>query len=840
MRFADSSLAKWLMPLLGCCWIGTAVSAKDEHTVEVLYPQVGQLGTTVEVTVEGAFLQQPQEVLFYQPGIRCLGMEPIGQKLETRNGLKQPAEPGTAIRLTLQIAPDAPLGEHQLRIRTRDNLSEMVTFWVTPFVVVAEQHAWTDAGDVRNDEPKFAQHVPLSCTVYGYLPGSQPQDHDWYSVDCSQGQTLSVEAVATRLGTLHYGGLNDPAIRVYDADGNEVARNDDNAFASQDPVVSFVVPKTGKYFIDMHQQMDYEAGRLRHYLLHVGTFDRPAVVYPQGGQTGTTQKFAMLGGATEIMVTELSLPASVGPYEQAYVSVTPQSMPPPTANRIHVADFPNVYERSGPSSPEKPQLVSEPLPIAINGRITERGQVDWYKITAKKGQRYRVRSFSSTLDSELDARIWIRPAAGNTSNREYDEDDSRWEPHDLIAHHYRHQTKERLDPIFMFEPDTDGEWLLGVGDTRREGGPRHIYRIEFQPHIDSAFVHFDAYPSKPKIVRDRVVLYPGHSYSRPVTIMNGFGSTYNKPLQLRAVGLPDGVTMEASRFTQNDGVIPVLFRAHQDSQPAAVTADLIVEPVDEADRASFRGGFIQVNQSTNRRGDYAMYFNRTRKLAVAVCQGATFDVEIEPPKVPLVRNGELTLQVNLKRHDGFSGAVYCQMDWLPPGVNNQPPLIISADESSGIYKLSASSNAPTGEFNVSITGRENEGGHVRSGAGFHYVCSPFVRLSVGDPYVTVKLARAAVERRKIGTIQAQIQQHKPFDGPATLTLGRLPFGVRQVKPFPIIKSRDTSATFHVEVTADCLVGQYQQLYCEVAIEDGGQTIRQQTGDGILRVDPERE
>jgi hypothetical protein len=367
-----------------------------------------------------------------------------------------------------------------------------------------------------------------------------------------------------------------------------------------------------------------------------------------------------------------------------------------------------------------------------------------------------------------------------------------------------------------------------------------VYRIELQPHHDSAFVHFDAYPSQPKIVRDRIVLYPGHSYSRPVSIMPGFGSQYEKPLQLRAVDLPDGVTIEASPFRQSDGIIPVLFHADAGAKPTAAIVDLIVEPVETADRARFRGGFVQVNQATNRRGDYAMYFNRTRKLAVAVCQGPNFDLEIEPPKVPLVRNGEMALQVNVDRHDGFDGAVYCQMDWLPPGVNKQPPLIIPAGETTGIYRLSASSGAKTGEYNVSITGRENEGGHVRSGAGFHYVCSPFVRLSVGDPYLTIKLARAAIERQQVGTIEAELQQHKPFDGQATLTLGRLPFGVKQLPPYPVIQSSDSSVTFQVEVTADCLVGQYKEIYCEVAINDGGQAIRQQTGSGVLRVDAERE
>lgn len=391
----------------------------------------------------------------------------------------------------------------------------------------------------------------------------------------------------------------------------------------------------------------------------------------------------------------------------------------------------------------------------------------------------------------------------------------------------------------MFEPDVDGEWLIGIGDTRREFGRHHIYRIEFQPHVDSAFIHFSAYPSNPTIVRDRISLFPGHSYSRPVSVQAGFGSTYEKPLQLRAKSLPRGVTMESSPFRQSDGIVSVLFHAVEDADIGASLIDLIVEPVDSADRPTFRGGFIQNNQATNRRGDYAMYFDRTRKMALAVVDGATFNLEIERPSIPLVRNGELSLKVKVQRHEGFAGAVYCEADWLPVCVNKQPPLIIPAGETEGTYKVSAAGNAAAGEHRISITGRENEGGNVRTAAGFHFVCSPFVPLTVGEPYVTVNLVRSAIERGKTGKIVGEVSHHKSFSGEAVLKLGRLPFGVEQVEPYPTIKAGEGSAMFLVKVTRDCLVGQYKDIFCGVTVTDGGQRIIQQTGNGTLRVDVER-
>lgn len=847
------------------------------YTVEAIYPQVGQAGTTVDVTVEGRFLHQPQEVLFYQPGIRCTKLAPISDVTDFQTGAVRTEDEGYAARLTFEIDKDARPGEYQLRLRTHDNLSELVTFWVTPFPVIPEMHAWTDTDKGRNDSPATAQLIPLNSTVFGYIPNAQPQDHDWYAADCRKGQRLSVEAVAARLGTLHYGGMNDPAVRIYDADGKELGRNDDNALHSQDPVVSVVTPRDGRYFIDMHQQMDYEAGRPRHYVLHVGTFARPLVAFPLGGQAGQQIPLTLIGDVRGDLKTDVVLPSNPGPFEAAITSVYPEKVltqcaeedrsvgrdhrpvriardngpklrasgsplnepRPPSPNRIHVAPFGDVFEAGSHNSADNPQQINSALPLAINGRIESEGEVDWYRFTAKKGERYRVRTYGKTLDSELDARIWLRPAPGNPSQRTYNEDDSRWEPHDLVGHHYREQIKDRLDPIFMFEPDADGDWLIGVGDTRREFGPRHIYRVEFQPHVDSAFVFFPAYPSQAEIVRDRIVLYPGHRYMHPMGVQPGFGSNYNGPLQLRAKNLPEGVTIEAAPFTQDAGIIPVMFSATKDASIGADLIDLVVEPVDPKARENYRGGFIQCLPATQRRGGYAMYFDRTRKMALAVVQGATFDLSIDRPTIPLVRNGELTLNVRIKRHGDFEGDVYCEMDWLPEGVGKQPPLIIKAGQTEAIYKLRATGSAAPGEYPVSITGRENVGGVVRTAAGFHYVCSPFVTLSVGEPYVTIQLTRAAIERETIGTITAEVSHHKPFSGEATLQLGRLPFGVEQVKPFPTIKASDKSATFRVQVTRDCLVGQYKDIYCEITVNDGGQQIRQQSGSGTLRVDPSR-
>jgi hypothetical protein len=823
----------------------TPARCDKAYTADMLFPQIGQQGTTVDVTVFGTCLEHPEDVLFYESGIRCLEIAPVSECLDLGTGSTRSVPAGKAVHLKLAIAQDAVPGEHQLRLRTKDNLTELLTFWVTPYPVIPEVDPWrkpsrNDSSDGRYVPGRASQVLPLNCTVAGLVPPGLTQDYDWYAVDCNKGQRLSIEIAANRLCTVHNDGLNDPSVIVFDPDGLEIASNDDNALFVQDPVLSMVASKDGRYTIHVRQQMDYETG-VRHYVMHVGTFPRPLTTFPLGGRAGRKVSVTLLGDALGDQAIDVVLPSSPGPFESAFLPVAnPEGARPPTPNRIHVADFDDVFEKPGHNDASNPQPVSEPLPLAINGRISAAGEIDWYRIHATKGKRYRVHTYAAALGSELDPIVWLRPADRSSKEKSYEADDTLWDHHEHVGHFFREQIKDRLDAVFVFEPKSDGEWLLGITDTRREAGPRHVYRIELQPHADSAFVYFPAYPAQPKLLRDRIVLYRGQTYARPVGVQAGIGTPYRGLLQLRAAELPPGVTMDSAPFSVKDRVISVTFKADATAPTGAWTTDLMIEPIEAADRGGFRGGFSQVIPCFQQRGGFAMSFTKTRKMALAVVGPAPFDLRIDQPRSPLVRNGELPLTVHVTRRDGFTDAVYCEMDWLPQGINKQPPLIIPADSTSGRYSLRASGNAPLGEYELTVTGRENSGGNISTGAGFHYVSAPTIRLAVSEPYVTLALPRAAIERGTSGSIVARVEHHRPFKGTATLALSRLPFGVSQVPPLPVITSDDSTADFRVHVSEEALVGQYRDIVCDVLVTDEGRTVQQQTGSGVLRVDPERK
>ena len=129
------------------------------------------------------------------------------------------------------------------------------------------------------------------------------------------------------------------------------------------------------------------------------------------------------------------------------------------------------------------------------------------------------------------------------------------------------------------------------------------------------------------------------------------------------------------------------------------------------------------------------------------------------------------------------------------------------------------------------------GGDAFSGVGRVRVSSPFVKVNVAEPYFTVTLQRASVEKGQVGTITGLVKHNVGFEGKAQLSLKRLPNGVKLHGKPPEIRAGEDKVFFEVEASADALAGLYKEITCEVTVKEKGQAVKQQTGSGVLRVDP---
>ena len=288
-----------------------------------IVPPGGQRGTTVEVMFQGRYLDKPEEVLVYEPGITVESVEIVEGNVEFR-GYRGRVESGSGVRVKLKVADDCPLGVHGMRLRTAAGISEYQRFSVGPFATIEEDERSQQA---RNDKRETAQSVPLDSTVLGRM--MDPTDVDLYRIEAKQDQRLSAEIEAVRLGVDQ--GIPDLHLAVLDADGKRLIAADDSALFLQDPVVSLFAPKDGAYFVEVRHATYSAGGDV--YRLHVGTFARPTGLYPAGGPAGKELSVRIIGDPKGDWSQTVTLPTTQTSSDFRFVAIDTESTRPSYSRR---------------------------------------------------------------------------------------------------------------------------------------------------------------------------------------------------------------------------------------------------------------------------------------------------------------------------------------------------------------------------------------------------------------------------------------------------------------------------------------------------------------------------
>lgn len=793
-----------------------------------IVPPGGQRGTEVDVYLTGRYLDGPQEVLFYERGIAAASIETLEGDVEI-NGRKERVEAGTRVRVRIKIADDCQLGPHGLRLRTVAGISEYQRFFVGPFPTIEEDE---QNNKQRNDKPEFAKEVPLNSTVLGRM--NDAADVDTFRLEVQKGDRISAEIEAARLGVDR--GIPDLLLTIVDSQGKRLVEADDSALYVQDPVVSTVAAQAGTYYVQVRHNMYNAAGET--YRLHLGTFSRPTALYPAGGQAGTQLAVKVLGDPAGVWNTSVGLPAGYEG-EFPYVVVDERTgIPAPSPNTLRVSPFANVLETEpNDSSEASGKTVYAELPIAFNGVIGKPGDIDCFYFKAKKGERYRFLALANALGSPVDPTIWVKSLTykpGTTVRAT----DAR--PNQLGLPPSNGLNRDTQDALLEFNVPADGDYVLGVEDDRGTGGADFVYRVECQPQADGIYTYIPPEPENRFTPQMRQVISvpAGNRYNTQVAIVST-DRPFDGELELVAVDLPKGLTMSAPRFTPGATRVPVVFEAADDAKPQAKFIDLVVRPVGES-TSPFATGYRQV-VTMNQYGNNDFYLHTVLdKLVVAVAEPAPFSVQLAEPALALVQNGEASVKFTVKRTEGFEGAVNVTMEWKPNGIITSTPITVPADKSEGVYLLGASKNATAGVYPVTLTASSGAArASYNDTSNRIYVASPPLELTISEPHLEGRFARTSIERGKTVDLVCKLNHMKPFTGMAKATLARLPRGVELVEPMREIKPDDTQVVFTLKATEDALLGNFQGVALDLTVMEDGQPLRQISGNGMLRIDPQR-
>lgn len=773
-----------------CALCGELIAAPP--SVESVSPGVGQRGTEFTLQLVGARLDKPDELLLYNSGVSVI-------KLTAANE--------NEVTVTLKAAADCPLGEQPFRVRTPGGVSELRVFRITPFPVVVEAEP--------ND--KTPQDVPLNVTVAG---NTESGGVDRFAVKLKKGERISAEVEGVRLAA----DLTDTALSVTGPDGKQLAFADDTPLFRQDPFVSLVAPADGVYTVEV-RDTNFDGSDNARYALHVGTFTRPAAVYPAGGEAGTEVGVKLFHDSGETTQT-VKLPSTDKPFVFRPTDGTGPAAPTP--NPFRVSPFPNVLEAEPNDSVEK---ASKPVawPVAFNGIIEKAGDEDHFRFTAKKGTEIDVQAFAYRLGTPLDPVVAVLHPNG-----------------ELLA---LNDDDETHDSRVKVKIPADGEYVVRVTDKRKQGGPRFIYRVELTKPEAGLGVFLA--PTGRKTQEKQSVIVPRGN--RVVAYMAVRRDGIDGPVSVSANDLPKGVTVTVPSIPAGEFFAPVVFEAAADAPVGGRLVSFTGKGVDQ--KQAVTGGFEQSVDLIQGPGDSVLHAVQVNRLAVAVTDEVPYTVTLVAPQAAVPVDGTMEVRVKVARAKDFAEALDVFFLTLPPGVEAPTKVTVPADKSEVTVTLVGHPTAERGDWKLVVetkvgvagrgerdplmvgnnglgTGGAPAGGTGRrprrkSTDGLPPVASEVTAVRVANPMVAGKLLPAAAEQGKAVSVVCEFD--KPTDAAFVAKLDGLP--PRATAAAVEVKPGAKSVTFAVSVAADTPTADHKSLVCELSGTVSGHAVVYRVGRG---------
>jgi hypothetical protein len=748
--------------------VGGVVQAASPHVSQIDPPGV-QRGVETEITISGERLKDARGLLFYSPGMEVLSLQ---------------ADDAGKVRARLRAAPDCPLGEHDVRLWTDSGISELIPLYAGPFPNIACSGS--------NHDVAHAQAVPVNSTVNGII---HDEEIDYFSIQAKKGDRITSEVEGMRLGREMF----DPWTAIMDANGRQLAANDDNPLLLQDPLVSMIAPADGAYLVAVRESTWGGSARSA-YRLHIGTYPQPVAVYPPGGPAGEKLSVTFLGDAKGAIPSSVQLPAvtSVPFAAAAYDNdlVAPAPLP------MRVSPFPNVLEQEPNDDVAHATPASQPPPIAFNGIIQQPGDRDFFRFHATRGavldMTVYARQLRSPLDSVLD--VWDSKGGHITGN-----DDSIGP-----------------DSYLRVNVPADGDYCISVRDHLNRGGPTFVYRVEVVP------VGSEVSFTVPEVVRNSqerqtIVVPRGNRFA---TMLRVKRESFDGDFQVNLPGLLPGVTLQSGSLAGD--LLPVVFQAAPDGAIGATLSDVLAQPVDPAKHVA--GGYAQTIELVHGPpNDYAYVKTAINRLAISVAEEAPFRIELATPVVPILQDGPATLKVTAVRKAGFTGPINVSMLYNPPGVNSQATVTIPEKQDSVDLPINASGDARPKTWQIAVIGSAD------AGQGTVWASSALVPLTVSKPFITGHLDRASAVQGQPVAITCRLDQNVSFEGKATIRLMGLPNKV--TAPDVEVTSADKQAVFNVTTDPTSPPGQHRDLFCQVTVTgSNAQQSANTSFGGILRID----
>jgi hypothetical protein len=735
------------------------------------------VGTETSLRITGDRLEDFEKLLFYTPGIEMTSVEKVEAK---------------AVEIKIKIAADVQPGNHLMRVVTKSGISHGKQFMVGHYDHISEVEP--------NNDLESAQAIELNHTIEGVI---QSEDVDYFKVSLKKGQHIALEAEGLRMGY----GTFDPFLAILDENRFEKVVVDDSILHRQDGFCTWEADEDGDYYI-MIRDSSYRGSSTAFYRLHVGDFRRPVVVYPGGGKAGEVTKVKFIEQSEASFEEEVTVPTDRGNQILLFSKTQP---PAPSGNPFRISDMPNVLEVEPNNDIASATDAGVGGVAAINGIIDQPGDVDFFKVSLKKGQKIVLQGYGQALGAPIDMVVNLQNAKGGNISGNDDGGGTR-----------------RLDSKATIDIPEDGDYYVRVTDHLERGGPTFVYRVEITPPAKELFVSSPNFNINDSHYRQFIAVPKGGRFA---TLVNATRSGVSGDFKFAMEGLPAGVKLLTDTLPGNYSGVPLLFEAAADAPLGSAAVPLSLSSVDPAQTAL---GKLRQPFDVVRLGNVIFLTETHDTLPVAVVEEVPFDLEIVKPSAPLPTGGVMDLKVVAKRKEGFTGKIRVLMIWKPAGISSLGEVTIGENENECVFVLDAKADAPIGKWNFTVLGE------VDAGNGRIYNASPFMEVETVPAFMSAPtMDLAAVEQGQETQMLAKLEILHPFEGEATATIIGIPDSI-QIAPVKITKD-SKEALFKVKTTDQSPVSKQSNLFVKVEVPvGGGQAIHRIATGSTLRIDAPRK
>ena len=534
--------------------------------------------------------------------------------------------------------------------------------------------------------------------------------------------------------------------------------------------------------------------------MHVGSFRRPVAILPPGGPPGqplTAKCIDILGNEWEETFAVSDRPQDAFPIWSQI-----DGLRSPSPNWIRVNALPNALEVE-PNEDHNKIETAHAIPAAFNGILQSKGDRDFYVFEAKKNQQVEVRVHArSPMRSQVDPVLQIWKVGGG-----------------VVA---GNDDSGGPDSYLSYKIPEDGKYAVCIYDHLGNHGKHFVYRAEVTlptPNVVPSIVEQERYVSQ-------VVNVPRGA--RMAVEVNIARQNLGGNALLEAINLPPGMSHAETICTADQSKVTMLFRGEEAAANAGGLVDFTAT-IAPSPEQKFVGRLSQRTQLVRGQNNVDVWGVTRDKLAVALVDPSPFDIEVVQPQVPLVRNGSLALQVNIKRKEGFDKPVTVSMLGPPPGIG-AATFSIPGDQSSGLMQLTANGGAPIRQWPLVLMATTDVG------YGPIQVSSEFFTLNVMEPLFEFQFAKTMAEQGKPVDVIVGVKLKRPVEGQVELEILGVPPGTKATNAKQVVPPDAERMAFNVEVPVEARAGNYKTIVFRGTVTSPLGVITQVNGNAEMQID----